>query len=465
MSAIRVRLLGAQSSFWRSNKFLFLVVWPRSLHFWREPKISSRCYWRCILFQQVLFQQRKMRMSWRWCNNAEIHFWLWNVWSLVVCSKVPFMLQEHVETTKTDKTRCFFAKKRWSWYPTNNCYLMSRSNQPKKQGNKCVWTTKYKKLLEMCIVQYLKKKSVFTFQPKKRLVPTTVKSAKSAATFWIFLLRTKNRQLCCLVVMVHIVLQGRRVATTKKKIHLHFRRYFSANNNQTHPKLNQKRQKFFQLWHNRVDTPLVDTVYQNFIYNIILYTLGLHWSNMIFSVSNDDNEWSLDFWPDSKTLTVKILVQEMTVNSQENPLAAWSLLLSQRQQFLNNHLARIPVTPNQQGSPQIRDEVLSNVVAQDMDTSRYQVSAVLDDVEFYWENNQLDVDAVFGPGLDTLFQKQRLTTWRFSRKPHSARRRRTQGELASSSNSTSLWATNTTLCIVEKSSIWKHNRKCSWLCL
>ena len=35
--------------------------------------------------------------------------------------KVPFMLQEHVKTTKTDKTRFFFAKKRRTWYPTNNC--------------------------------------------------------------------------------------------------------------------------------------------------------------------------------------------------------------------------------------------------------------------------------------------------------------------------------------------------------
>ena len=65
---------------------------------------------------------------------------------------------------------------------------------------------------------------------------------------------------------------------------------------------------------------------------------------MIFSVSNDGIEWSPDFGPDSVTLTVKDLVQEMTKSSQELPLAAWSLLLSQRQQFLHNHLARVPVT-------------------------------------------------------------------------------------------------------------------------
>ena len=106
---------------------------------------------------------------------------------------------------------------------------------------------------------------------------------------------------------------------------------------------------------------------------------------MIFSVSNDGIECSLDFGPDSVTLTVIDLVQEMRVSSQKNPLAAWSFFLSQIQQFLNNHLARVPVTPNQQGTHEMRDEVLSSVGAQKgLDTSGYQVSADLDDVEFYW---------------------------------------------------------------------------------
>ena len=80
-----------------------------------------------------------------------------------------------------------------------------------------------------------------------------------------------------------------------------------------------------------------------------------------------------------------------------------TLLLSQRREFLNNHLARVPVTPNQQGTHQMRDELLSSVGAQDIDTSGYQVSADLDDVELYWEYSQLDVDAVFRPGIDTTF--------------------------------------------------------------
>ena len=91
---------------------------------------------------------------------------------------------------------------------------------------------------------------------------------------------------------------------------------------------------------------------------------------MIFSVSDDGIEWSLDFGPDSVTLTKKDLVHEMTMSSQGYPLAVWSLLLSPRQQFLNNHLARGPVTPNQQQTHERRDEVLSSVGAQEgLDTS------------------------------------------------------------------------------------------------
>ena len=42
------------------------------------------------------------------------------------------------------------------------------------------------------------------------------------------------------------------------------------------------------------------------------------------------------------------------------------------------------------------------VEAQDLDTSSYQVSD-LEDIEFNWENSQLDVDVVFRAGIDTPF--------------------------------------------------------------
>ena len=50
----------------------------------------------------------------------------------------------------------------------------------------------------------------------------------------------------------------------------------------------------------------------------------------------------------------------------------------------------------------MREEVLSSVGAQDLDTNSYQVS-YLEDIEFNWEYSQLDMDAVFRPGIDTPF--------------------------------------------------------------
>ena len=121
---------------------------------------------------------------------------------------------------------------------------------------------------------------------------------------------------------------------------------------------------------------------------------------MIFSVSDDGIQWTLDFGPVSVTTGVNDFDQKITINSQEISLAAWQLLLSRRQDFLDNHLARVPITPNQQGTFEMREEVLSSVVAQDLDTSSYHLSD-FEDMEFNWENSEMD--AVFRPGIDTTF--------------------------------------------------------------
>ena len=123
---------------------------------------------------------------------------------------------------------------------------------------------------------------------------------------------------------------------------------------------------------------------------------------MTLSVSNDGIHWTLDFGPDSVTIAVNDLDQNITISSQETPLLAWQMLLSQTQNFLNNHLARVPITPNQQGTFEMREKVLSSVGAQDLDTSSYQVSD-LEDIEFNWEDSKLDMDSMFRPSIDTLF--------------------------------------------------------------
>ena len=123
---------------------------------------------------------------------------------------------------------------------------------------------------------------------------------------------------------------------------------------------------------------------------------------MIFSVFSARIQWTLDFGPDSVTIAVNDLDQNITISSHEILLAAWRLLLAQRQGFLKNHLTRMPITPNQEGTMEMRDEVFSSVGAQVLDTSSYQVSD-LEDIEFNWENSQLDMDSVFRPGIDTPF--------------------------------------------------------------
>ena len=49
--------------------------------------------------------------------------------------------------------------------------------------------------------------------------------------------------------------------------------------------------------------------------------------------------------------------------------------------FLDNHLPRVPITPNQQGTIEMREEVLSSVGAQDTNTRRCELSD-LEDIEF-----------------------------------------------------------------------------------
>ena len=58
---------------------------------------------------------------------------------------------------------------------------------------------------------------------------------------------------------------------------------------------------------------------------------------MQFTVSNNGTQWILDFGFDSVVLSVMDLDEKPTISSLEIPLAAWSLLLSQGQEFSENH--------------------------------------------------------------------------------------------------------------------------------
>ena len=60
----------------------------------------------------------------------------------------------------------------------------------------------------------------------------------------------------------------------------------------------------------------------------------------------------------------------------------------------------------------MRDEVLSNVGAQDLDTSGYQVSD-LEDLEFHWQDPELKLKALLPPGRDTPFSPATSTILRW----------------------------------------------------
>ena len=125
---------------------------------------------------------------------------------------------------------------------------------------------------------------------------------------------------------------------------------------------------------------------------------------MQFTVSNNGTLWTLDFGHD--------LDENRTTSSLEIPLVALSLLLSQRQEFLDNHLPQIPITPNQQGTFEMRIEVFSSVGAQDTDTKGYELSDP-EDIEFSWEDPAVDMDSAYRPGNDTPFSHPSLTIFRW----------------------------------------------------
>ena len=125
-------------------------------------------------------------------------------------------------------------------------------------------------------------------------------------------------------------------------------------------------------------------------------------NTMQFTVSNNGTQWILDFGPDSVVLPVKDLDENLSISSLEIPLAAWSWLLSQRQDFLDSHLPLIPITSNQQGTFETREKVLSSIGRQDTDTRGYELSD-LEDIEFSWEDPAVDMDSVYQPVIASPF--------------------------------------------------------------
>ena len=151
-----------------------------------------------------------------------------------------------------------------------------------------------------------------------------------------------------------------------------------------------------------------------FIFQIIIFIFNLQSTAQIYSTYNQltENHDLLSLQrrnPVDSRFCSRLCYYCSLLSCSENnnqltkkPQPAWQLLLSQRQDFLDNHLPRLPITQNQEVTMEMRHEVLPKVGPQDLDTSSYQVSD-LEDIEFNWEKSQLDMDRVFRPGIDTPF--------------------------------------------------------------
>ena len=185
----------------------------------------------------------------------------------------------------------------------------------------------------------------------------TIKRAKLALICWRFRLRTKT-DIIVFGVDGTQCFAKKRIVIRKAKNNHHFEESFPPITNKHTRTWTKKRQKSFPLWRDRVDSTLVDTVNRKFTSIFNLNPSSLQWSNNIFSVSNNTNEWSLDFGPDSFTLTVKELVQKTTKIFHGVHMAAWSLMVSNRHDILCNHIARLPIIPHREGTMEMRDDVL-----------------------------------------------------------------------------------------------------------
>ena len=121
----------------------------------------------------------------------------------------------------------------------------------------------HSRCFQSCVLFNMPQSNVFSPSNQQHFQTQWLKkTAKIALTCWIFLLRAKNQHFCSLVVMEHIALQEKWVATAEKKNKLHCWWNFTANHNHAYQNLNRNKQKWFHLWHNRVDSPFVDSIRQ-----------------------------------------------------------------------------------------------------------------------------------------------------------------------------------------------------------
>ena len=261
--------------FLKIKQIPFFVPWSRDLYFWRDSKINSRCYWRCVLSWQVLFQQREMRIDWRLFNKSAIHLWLWKLWRLVVCS------QSSSNVTGAGKD---------GENKQNTLFLLKQMNfVPNKQllPNVPFQWTKYRKK-DLFVDIKVQEAIGDVYCPTCRNGKCVNISTNKTTSFY----DCKKCKACCHVLKFPLKDQKPKIVLIGGDGTQCFTRKTSRDYEKENPSPFSK--KLLHQWdpsvpehepkkaevipfmvYDSVDTPLVDTVNQNFIFIFVLHTFSL----------------------------------------------------------------------------------------------------------------------------------------------------------------------------------------------
>ena len=108
---------GRNSPFQDQTNSFFLSLGQGFYIFEETPKFIQDVMGDMYCPGPIMFQQREMRISWRLCNNSQIHLWLWKVWSLVVCSQSSFYVKRARNDDRNRQKKVFFLLKKMKLVP------------------------------------------------------------------------------------------------------------------------------------------------------------------------------------------------------------------------------------------------------------------------------------------------------------------------------------------------------------
>ena len=98
----------------------FLVAWSRVYIFDARPKSFQYVIGDVYCLGKYFSSTEKSESLGGYVTTPRSIYACGNCGAWLFSHKFLFMLQEHLTSTKTDKTRFFFARKRWTCYSTNN---------------------------------------------------------------------------------------------------------------------------------------------------------------------------------------------------------------------------------------------------------------------------------------------------------------------------------------------------------